>query len=280
MRNPAEFAAIEPTSFDKKLFREYPQPIAAAWSRVFSAKDDSAKLMQTQVSFFEVLARTLVSYFLPEYLRGPADEAVEKILSKGIEKAALGTWWNLLRELVRANGSRPAPFFVHAHPWYFNTGEKPSNPARLIDELCAARNTIAHGVQSLSAMAIRQQLSDALQKHRMVLASPNWLLAYPLFRADIERESTGGDKHGKVQIYRGSHPRAPYEVAKWRASIATDTMYIHHPENGILMVSPFIAMMELSQATGPRLFVWVWIFCDNAISKDHGGLQARRRPES
>ncbi|MEQ1508345.1 MAG: hypothetical protein ABMB14_39305, partial [Myxococcota bacterium] len=164
---------------DQLIRTSFPHPVAAAWHRV-SLATSSADRIKRLLACLEVLVRVQCVVLLPDYLRGPPDDAVDKTLER-LDRPSLGHWVQLLRSLIRAIDDRELPPFVpEAIAWYGAKG-RPSDAAKRLDELVTVRNDEAHG-RALSPSEQDDRAAELLSQLRRALGEMGFLASYRPFR--------------------------------------------------------------------------------------------------
>ena len=233
---------------DQLVRTSFPHPVAAAWHRV-SLATSSADKIKRLLACLEVLVRLLCVLLLPDYLRGPPDEAVEKTFAY-LDRPALGHWVQLLRSLIRALDARqtPAPFMPEVQAWYLTKG-RPSDGAKRLDDLVMVRNEEAHG-RALSVAEQDERAAELLSGLRTVISELAFLGSYRPFRILTSSLSRRSGFSGRVQFLIGV-PAQPEPVqGNWPARLFEEGVYLSNPAGTeVLELSPF---MQVLHDPGPR----------------------------
>jgi len=232
---------FEVTQFDRKVFTEYPQPVALAWRRIFAEREVAARIDHLFSGWAESLARCLAASFLADYTLDATTEAqVLPALECALNSKSLGAWFHLVRALIVANHARPGvdAFFANAHPWYFVRGTRPSSYAKDITSLIERRNAVSHGSQVAQDLVQDAQLGRDLALARGILRSLDWWAAYRLFDAETERLGADGVTHGRARLFVGASGPV-FAPATWTARLNRGGVYVQHPaDRGVLDASP------------------------------------------
>ncbi|MEZ4240632.1 MAG: serine/threonine-protein kinase [Myxococcota bacterium] len=238
---------------DQLIRSSYPHPVAAAWHRV-SLAPSSADRVKRLLACLEVLVRVQCVLLLPDYLRGPADEAVEKTLER-LDRPALGHWVQLLRSLIRAIDARELPAFApEAVSWYLTKG-RPSDSARRLDDLVAIRNDEAHG-RALSPSEQNARAAEVLGEMRLLLGELSWLGRYRPFRILASSLSRRGGFEGRIQFLTGVAPQAEPVRASWPARLFEECVYLTDPAGtAVLELTPFVQVIYDEGPKEERVFV-------------------------
>jgi hypothetical protein len=245
--DPIPLLVVEPL-IDQLVRSSFPHPVAAAWHRV-SLSTSSADRIKRLLACLEVLVRVLCVLLLPDYLRGPPDEAVEKTLVH-LDRPALGHWVQLLRSLVRALEAResPAPFMPEALAWYMSKG-RPSEGAKRLDELVMMRNEEAHG-RALSVAEQDERAAELLVGLRGVISELSFLAGYRPFRILTSSLSRRSGFSGRIQFLCGVGAQPEPVQGSWPARLFEEGVYLTNPTGAeVLELSPF---MQVMHDPGPR----------------------------
>jgi hypothetical protein len=238
---------VEPL-IDQLVRSSFPHPVASAWHRV-SLATSSADRIKRLLACLEVLVRVLCVLLLPDYLRGPPDEAVEKTLVH-LDRPALGHWVQLLRSLVRALEVResPAPFMPEVISWYMTKG-RPSDGAKRLDELVMMRNEEAHG-RALSVAEQDERAAELLVGLRGVISDLAFLAGYRPFRILTSSLSRRSGFSGRIQFLIGVGAQPEPVQGSWPARLFEEGVYLTNPSGAeVLELSPF---MQVVHDPGPR----------------------------
>jgi len=238
---------------DQLIRTSFPHPVAATWHRVSLVTSDADRIDRLFGSL-EVTVRLLDGILLADYLRGPADEGVERAL-ENLERPSMGHWVQLLRALVKAlRGRRPAPFVPEILPWYLDKG-RPSEIARHIDELVQLRNDHVHG-HRLAASEQEARVGYLIETLRTVLGRLDFLAGYRLFRVMTSEWSRQGRFDGRVQFLSGVAAQAEPIRAHWKPPLLVDCVYLTNPDgSAFLEVSPFLMVLHDAGPREDRVFV-------------------------
>ena len=235
-----------------------PQPIAVAWDRVCALHADGDAVMRQLESAYRVIARTVLAYLLPDYLRGPAEKSADKAL-QDMERPSEGHYRNALRELARALRRRvePAPFIPEVRAWLHGTGNKPTAALKALDEIVALRNDVAHRAVPADVVVARVQHLLGL-----VVQSLDWLCGYRPFRlVDGRLTGTGSAKSfvGKVQLLTGNKPIEqihPIPVRWDTREVVVAATYAHDRSGRqALCLHPFFEVGPVDGSAGVRCHV-------------------------
>ena len=240
-----------------QVCRHLPYPIAVVWQQVLQAPNaiQVQARLHTQV---EVVARFVGVVLLCDYLRGPADPAVEGALDC-LHKPEPEDWLALIGHLCEALQRR-------------------TDPPVMVQPLVGWRRRRAHadrdGLQQLShVMTLRKQalvateldesfeasrlLEDLLQGVLDLLESLRFLGAWRLLRiVDLTTLRHKGFA-GRVQVFAGGG-EAPEPIdATWTAHLVTDAVYLVDPQaSQFLELSPLVRVLPHPRTRRPLCFVF------------------------
>ncbi|MEN0066882.1 MAG: serine/threonine-protein kinase [Myxococcota bacterium] len=238
---------------DQLIRTSFPHPVAATWHRVSLVTSDADRIDRLFGSL-EVVIRLLAAFLLPDYLRGPADEAVERALAN-LERPSMGHWVQLLRALVKALANRRlSPFMPEVVPWYLTKG-RPSDVAKQIDELVQLRNEHVHG-HRLAAGEQEARVNHVIETLRTVLGKLDFLAGYRPFRVMTSELSRKGGFDGRVQFLTGVAAQAEPVRAHWESQLLADCVYLAKPDgSAVLEVSPFVQVVHDAGPREDRVFI-------------------------
>ncbi|MEQ1569468.1 MAG: protein kinase [Myxococcota bacterium] len=238
---------------DPLIRTSFPHPIAHAWHRV-SLATSSADRIKRLLACLEVLVRVQCALALPDYLRGPPDESVEKTLER-LDRPSLGHWVQLLRSTLRAiDGRELPPFSPEAQRWYLAKG-RPTDAAKRLDELVELRNDEAHG-RVLSVAEQDERAEELLSRLRVVLSDAAYLARYRPFRVLTSSLSRRGGFSGRVQFLVGTAPQPEPVRGSWPSRLFEESVYVTDPTGAsVLEVSPFLQVIHDPGPKEDRVFV-------------------------
>jgi len=240
---------------DQTIRRRFPHPIAAAWHRVSLATTDADKIKRL-LACLEVYARTLAGVLVADYLTGPPNDSVEKFLHK-LDKPSLGHWIGTIRSIIKyqKKAKTVAPFIPEAIDWYLTKG-RPSDQAKLLDELVQLRNDEAHG-RALSAAETAARATRLLADMRRLFTGCGWLAAYRPFRVLTLSLSRRGGFRGQVQFLTGTEALTEPLNATWSARLFENIVYVTNPAGDrFLEVSPLFMVMHDDGPRADRTFLF------------------------
>ena len=236
---------------DRAVRDKFPTPLAAAWHDIELQSGPEAQL-QASLRALEVLLRLLCAVVLPDYLRGPPSQEVERGL-EALRRPSLGHFAFLIEQALAAIDSRGSPgaFAPEALQW-FQDRRGAEAPRERLRKLIELRNQHAH---FLPGGAIASDLPILL---RELMEGLDWLARFRIFRVVEQRHSRSGWFIGSFQIFKGRHLQPLPVPARWRATLYDDAVYLADPRGRRFMeISPFVQVLppRSSPAEGwPFLF--------------------------
>jgi hypothetical protein len=239
------------------VHRLMPYPIASAWHRVDLTVSDAERVTRL-ISCLEILLRTLVSFLLSDYLRGPGHDAVEEGIKK-LSRPGFGTWMELLRELLRYLSRRKqlVSFIPEAQTWFLTNSGRTTNAAVLLEELIALRNKIVHDSPGLSAAHERTRAEKIQEMLHEVFRSLSWLPGYRLVRILSLTPTRRKTFVGKLQFFIGPQELNNPLDGEWDAFLLREKLYLVNPEGeSLLELSPFLEILPDGQTKQERCFLF------------------------
>lgn len=233
---------------DQTIRRRFPHSVAAAWHNVSLATTDADRIKRL-VTCLEVFARTLASMLIPDYLAGEPSDTVDKALLK-MDKPSLGHWIGLIRGILKHLRKRktPDPFMPEAIDWYLTKG-RPSEMAKLLDELVQLRNEEAHG-RALSAAETAARATRLLADMRRLFTGCSWLAGYRPFRVLTLNLSRRGGFTGQIQFLTGTDALSEPLNASWSARLFDEIVYMTNPKGDrFVELTP---LLQVFHDDGPR----------------------------
>ena len=243
------------SSTNNRMLRErLPHPIAAAYDRSMRTSEGAARVKQL-LGTLDVFLRLTSGWLLSDYLRGPVNDKIEALLPNFDRKPSLGHYRALIRELALHNCTRPDAFFPEISYWHFKSNGKPSDQAKLLDDLITERNRDGHG-QARNETELLEFSKSMEIKLQRVLAGASWLMSYRLFRASEISPTRGGGFKGKLHFYCGRFPHPEPLSGKWTAQLYDDAVYVVSADGTrILETSPYLSV--LPNGREQCLFLWI-----------------------
>ena len=243
---------------DLTVKEAFPQPVAAAWHRALVTTSDTDRVKHL-LACFEVLLRTLGSYFILDYLRGPRNQHVEELFAK-LEKPSLGHWVGLIRHSLVAIREREGldPFFPEAADWYFDKKGKPTEIARKIDGLVTLRNKESHDTPTMGGTATATRAAQVFAEMRAICSSLDWLRGYRLFRVQGLKRQRGRKPQykGKAVFYTGEDALPIPVSLTVGTELLAEAMYVASPSGErVLEVTPFLRVEHDERLNQERLFL-------------------------
>lgn len=250
---------------DRRIRKAMPYPIARAWHGFHCSLND-AERVRWLLATYEVTLRTVISWLLPDYLRGARVEAVEATIET-LKRPQRGHLVAAVRELTRAlRGRSNLPSFTpDALTWWWSTADgQQSGPASHLEGIVALRNWDDHTAPPPLNSSEWSELRIAFETPlRQMLDSLEWMTRYRLLRVlqssnehsvEVRRQIV----RAEVKFLMGTEPDPVLE----RVELATappdrpqDRVYLVAP-NGreFLLLSPFVswnAASPLRQSARP-----------------------------
>lgn len=230
---------------DQTIRRRLPYPVASAWHRVALAKSEAERIDRL-LACSEILFRTLAALLLPDYLRGPASPAVEEEIAK-LKRPTDGMWLAIVRELIRYLGTRndPPAFIPEVRDWYFTRSGKPSQSARLLEEILKLRNQFSHR-RGVPPKKTEERMVNLQSAVRSALGGMEWMLGYRPFRAMTITLTGKPTFSGKIQFLTGLDEQSEPVSGEWDSSLFLDqsSVYLANPAGSeILELSPFMDIL-------------------------------------
>ncbi len=229
----------------QQVCRHLPHPIAAAWHDFLLARGHG-QLEQKLHGVIEVLARTLGSLILVDYLRGPVDDVMEDLL-QGLERPQPEEWLKIIEQGLKALQKRAEPkvFMPEALRWGLNArGEVHDGLARLTQAVQVRaellRSTDAHVSYDFSA-----KVEEACVEMLAVLTSLAWLGLYRLTYVTQLTTLRHEGFSGLLQFYVGGNDTPEEVEAHWTAHLLSDVVYLMNASaTEVLEISPFIRILH------------------------------------
>ena len=265
---------------DRVVRQEQPYPIAAAWQRVLVARSDSDRIVAVH-SATEVVLRALVAMLVPDYLRGPPNDAIDETL-KHLEKPSLGVWLSLVQDLVRAIAERngPSPFLAEAREWLFDERGKPTESLDLLRELVELRNRHAHDAPSWTGAGRSAVTREHVTRARRSLQLLAWLGKYRLLRAVEQEPTRSWAFRGTIQLLAGHALLTEPIPAEWTARLLPEAIYLTDAAgSGVLELSPLACI--LPEGGTDRMFLFKRVHRNGRIvvADDESGAEAVARTD-
>ena len=235
--------------------RRFPHPIAAAWRRVSLAETNEERVRRL-VACNEILLRMLAAMLLPDYLRGLPVHAVETAIQK-LDRPPEGVWLEIVRELIRAIGTRPTPepFIPEAYPWFFTRSGELNESASFLDEFNRVRNAFVHP-NSINSKLTGDHARDLHHALRSALITIDWLPGYRPFRVTSIDTTPGGSFNGKVQFLVGTEEQTDLIPATWTPHLVKRYVYLSNPHGtSLLDLVPFVEFAPDPNDGQDRLFL-------------------------
>ncbi len=204
----------------------------------------------------DILLRTLASFALPDYLQGPRSDAVEKVLP-GLERPTTGKWVETLRKIAQhlADRPEPEPFLSDLPSWYFDTDDRLTRAARILEDMPARRNEYAHG-QALTGLALEEFLAEFEHQLRELLYSLRWLAGYRPFRVLSSVPTRDGHFRMSLGFLCGSEFLTEPVPARAAAPLLPNTVFLAHPEGDRLLdLTPFMVVANDRRLQRDGLFL-------------------------
>lgn len=237
-------------TFDRDVRAHYPQPIAAAWHRVHLALH-AAEQAEAVAHFADVLARSLIAFVAPDYLRGPPHPDAERSLAR-LSRPSLGVLVQAYRHFCSALLDREQIFCPEAVLYGVRDGQQ---GPRELDTLVELRNRAAHGSLSLAERATLTQ--DLVHAAREALRAMPWLAGYRIMRVVSERSTREGGTRGKLQFFVGRDAAPEPLASTWSAPLSRDTVYLCAPSGRTLLdLYPWLRVEPAAGASQERIFLW------------------------
>ena len=254
---PHQRLTYENTSQSAGFKNHLPYPLAKSWQAAMRAEEGTERLEVLIDGTLAIFLRMISGWLLSDYLRGPASENVERELIN-LSRPSNGHYRAIIRETLKHSATQSAldSFFQSVYDWHFNAKGKPTNPAKLLDQLVTDRNKKRHGYADNRQEAI--ELCKSFQEKLVcLLSSATWLQEYRIFHVQKIKRLKSGACSGRLSFFVGENEPVPFD-AKWSADLYEDDVYLVNKQGSkILEISPFFQIEYCKTSRIEKLYLWI-----------------------
>jgi len=229
----------------QQVCRHLPHPIAAAWHDFLLARGHG-QLEQKLHGVIEVLARTLGSLILVDYLRGPVDDAMEDLLQT-LERPQPEAWLAIIEHGLKALQKRgePKAFMPEALRWGLTARGDVHGGLASLGQAVAVRAELLRSTDAHVSYDFSAKVEEACLEMLAVLTSLAWLGLYRLTYVTQCTTLRHQGFSGLLQFYVGGNDTPEQVEAQWTAHLLTDVVYVMNASaTELLEISPFMRILH------------------------------------
>lgn len=245
------------TEEQQQVCRLLPFPIASAWHQILLATSRS-QLDQRLIAQVEVIARTLGTLVLCDYLRGPVDEPVEVLVAE-LDKPTPEDWVALVGAGLDSLARRqdPPPMLDAALEWRSRRAHADRVGLEQLAWCVELRRSMLTSTGVDTGFDAATQTDQMMQATLDLVESLRWLGAWRLARVVSMTTLRHRGFVGKVQLFQGADESPEPIDAAWSAHLVSDAVYLLDPSaTQALEVSPLIRVLPHPRHRRPLCFLF------------------------
>lgn len=236
---------------------EYPFPLSFTYFSMKNTEEKKAKVDKA-LEVLESIVKYLTVISLSSSLRDPLTPELSNFILSWLPRPSLGTWNAALREILGAHHTKPEDLFLpEIYHFYYRSNKKPSDNARIIDNLISERNRLAHGGAPSTPRECEQWVEEIQPRVEELMFNLSFLRDYELMFLRYSRKEQDTFHH-VVKVCMGAFSQFENKDISTESSENSNHMYLYHRErNSLLDLHPFLVYSDRFESAGaPEIFFY------------------------